>query len=92
MLWLENANPAFRPFVELFDENLLASTSYRSVVAGPPPGTRKKVKGLFPPREIDFVVDLIDKGRPSPEMLDQLVPGDPHKAAGHRRTVIGSRA
>ncbi len=52
--------------------------AYRTVVAGPPPGTRKKVRGLFPPREIDFVVDLVEKGRPSPEMLDQLVPGGSH--------------
>jgi hypothetical protein len=69
---------------ELRDPHGLGRTkpfAYRSVVTGPPPGTRKKVKGLFPPREIDFVVDLIDKGRPSPEMLDQLVPGDPHSAS-----------
>jgi hypothetical protein len=52
--------------------------AYRSVVAGPPPGSRKKVKGLFPPREIDFVVDLMDKERPSPDMLDKLVPGGQH--------------
>jgi hypothetical protein len=65
---------------ELRDPHGLGRTkpfAYRSVVAGPPPGMRKKVKGLFPPREIDFVVDLMDKGRPSPEMLDQLVPGGP---------------
>jgi hypothetical protein len=55
--------------------------AYRSVVAGPPPGTRKRVRGLFPTREIDFVVDLADKGRPSPEMLDQLVPGGSHGAS-----------
>ena len=63
---------------ELRDPQGLGRTkpfAYRTVVAGPPPGGRKKVKGLFPPREIDFVVDLMDKGRPSPEMLDQLVPG-----------------
>jgi hypothetical protein len=66
---------------ELRDPHGLGRTkpfAYRSVVAGPPPGTRKKVKGLFPAREIDFVVDLMDKGRPSPDMLDQLVPGGPH--------------
>lgn len=69
---------------ELRDPHGLGRTkpfAYRTVVAGPPPGTRKKVKGLFPAKEIDFVVDLIDKGRPSPEMLDQLVPGDPHSVS-----------
>jgi hypothetical protein len=66
---------------ELDDPQGLGRTkpfAYRTVVAGPPPGGRKKVKRLFPPREIDFVVDLVDKGRPSPEMLDQLVPGATH--------------
>jgi hypothetical protein len=69
---------------ELRDPQGLGRTkpfAYRTVVAGPPPGSRKKVRGLFPPREIDFVVDLVDKGRPSPEMLDQLVPGGPHGAS-----------
>ena len=49
--------------------------AYRSVVAGPPPGNRKKAsKHLFPPSEIDVILDLTDKGRPLPELLDLLVP------------------
>lgn len=35
MLWLENANPAFRPFSELFDDALLKKqTSYPNVTGG----------------------------------------------------------
>ena len=35
MLWLANANPAFKPFSELFDEqNLATGTGYREIVSG----------------------------------------------------------
>lgn len=48
---------------------------YRGVIAGPPPGNRKKnIKHLFSRSEIDIIVDLEDKDRPLPELLDSLVP------------------
>jgi DDE domain len=48
---------------------------YRGVIAGPPPGNRKKnSKHLFSRSEIDIIVDLEDKDRPVPELLDPLVP------------------
>lgn len=48
---------------------------YRAVVAAPPPGQRKKAsKLLFPPSEIDLVVDLSDKDIPTADLLDILVP------------------
>lgn len=51
---------------------------YRSVIAGPPPGNRKKnSKHLFSRSEIDIIVDLEDKDRPVPELLDPLVPAPP---------------
>lgn len=35
LLWLENANPAFSPFNELFDDSVLETeTAYRQVIAG----------------------------------------------------------
>ena len=34
MLSLENANPAFQPFAELFDEKVLRGTSYKSMATG----------------------------------------------------------
>jgi hypothetical protein len=50
--------------------------AYRAVVAGPPAGSRKKyVKRVFPPSEIDIPLDLTDKERLSPELLDPLIPG-----------------
>ena len=49
--------------------------AYRGVITGPPPGNRKKnSKYLFPRSEIDIIVDLEDKDRPLPELLDDLVP------------------
>jgi len=36
MLWLANANPAFRPYVELFDDTLLSGTEYRAIGEGFP--------------------------------------------------------
>lgn len=48
---------------------------YRAVVAAPPPGQRKKAsKLLFPPSEIDLVVDLTEKDIPTADLLDILVP------------------
>ncbi len=32
MLWLANANPAFAPYQELFDDSVMESTAYRSVI------------------------------------------------------------
>jgi hypothetical protein len=70
---------------ELRDWQGLGRTSrfaYRAVVAGPPPGSRKKyVKRVFPPSEIDIPLDLTDKERPSPELLDPLIPGAPQSAS-----------
>lgn len=55
--------------------------AYRAVVAGPPPGSRKKyVKRVFPPSEIDIPLDLTDKERLLPELLDSLIPGAPQSA------------
>ncbi|HET8668089.1 MAG TPA: alpha-amylase family glycosyl hydrolase, partial [Terriglobales bacterium] len=34
MLWLANANPAFSPYSELFDQTLLGSTAYREIASG----------------------------------------------------------
>lgn len=49
--------------------------AYRGVIAGPPPGSRKRsIKHLFPRGEIDIIVDLADKDGPAPELLDPLVP------------------
>jgi TIR domain len=49
--------------------------SYRAVLAAPPPGTRKKKgKVLFPRSEIDLVVDLSDKEKPTADLLDALLP------------------
>ncbi|MFI5013703.1 MAG: toll/interleukin-1 receptor domain-containing protein [Hyphomicrobiales bacterium] len=49
--------------------------AYRGVVAGPPPGGRKKVLLRVPPRnEIDVVVDLTGCDHPTPEQLDPLIP------------------
>jgi hypothetical protein len=66
---------------ELRDWHNLGRTeqfAYRSVVAGPPPGNRKKgIRRLFPPSEIDVIVDLADKAQPLPELLDRLVPHSP---------------
>jgi hypothetical protein len=48
---------------------------YRAVIAAPPPGARKKVgKALFPPSEIDHVVDLSDKEILTADLLGLLVP------------------
>lgn len=55
-----------------------ARFAYRAVVAGPPPGARKKyVKRVFPPSEIDVPLDLTDKERLLPELIDPLIPGAP---------------
>lgn len=46
---------------------------YRGVVAGPPAGGRKKyAKKVFPPDEIDIVLDLTELSHPTPEALDPL--------------------
>jgi hypothetical protein len=48
---------------------------YRAIVAAPPPGERKKVSDiLFPPSEIDLVVDLSDTDIPTADLLEMLVP------------------
>lgn len=46
---------------------------YRSVIAGPPPGGRKKyVKQVFPQNQIDIIVDLTASEHPQPNSLDPL--------------------
>jgi hypothetical protein len=48
--------------------------AYRGLVAGPPPGLRKKFRINTPPRsQIDLVLNLTDFELPPPEKLDQLV-------------------
>jgi glycosidase len=68
MLWLENANPAFRPFSELFDDTLLEEeTQYPNVTGG--------LRGFFAtkPPIGDEAANLIDMLRApalaSPESL-----------------------
>jgi Alpha amylase, catalytic domain len=34
MLWLANANPAFKKYAELFDDTILKDTAYRAITAG----------------------------------------------------------
>jgi hypothetical protein len=49
--------------------------SRRTVLTAPPPGSRKKKgKVLFPRSEIDLVVDLSDKDKPTADLLDALLP------------------
>jgi hypothetical protein len=50
---------------------------YRGLVAGPPPVARKnrsKVINLVLPDQIDKFVDLVEKGRPTRELLADLIP------------------
>ena len=57
--------------------------AYRAVVAGPPLGPRKKnIRRLFPSSEIDLTVDLTDKDRIAPGLIDRLVPAAPADAHG----------
>jgi TIR domain len=50
--------------------------AYRGLIAGPPPGGRKKILMRVPPRkEIDIVLDLTAIPRPSSEALTPLLPG-----------------
>jgi hypothetical protein len=52
---------------------------YRSLIAGPPRGAHKNPKAiglLFQDGEFDKVVDLIEKGPPTRELLVDLVPDD----------------
>jgi hypothetical protein len=51
--------------------------SYRSLVAGPPPGPHKMSKAmkfLFQDGEFDIFVDLVDKGPPTADLLSELAP------------------
>jgi hypothetical protein len=46
----------------------------RGLVAGPPPGSRKSVLVMIPPKdEVDVVLDLTALEKPSPEALDPLI-------------------
>ncbi len=50
---------------------------YRSLIAGPPPAAHKKPKTLglvFQDGEFDKIVDLVEKGPPTPELLADLAP------------------
>jgi hypothetical protein len=50
-----------------------AKFACRGVIAGPPPGGRKKdAKRVFPRNEIDVVIDLTSLSRLAPEALDPL--------------------
>jgi hypothetical protein len=51
---------------------------YRSLIAGPPPFAHKNPKAiglLFQDGEFDKVIDLVEKGPPTRELLAELVPG-----------------
>ncbi len=72
-VWVRSRASELRDWHEL---GRAAQFVYRGVVAGPPPGTRKKGgRHLFPKSEIDRVVDLTSAEQVTPEMLDPLVPG-----------------
>ena len=50
---------------------------YRSLIAGPPPLPHKKpnaISLLFQDGEFDKVVDLVEKGAPTRELLADLAP------------------
>jgi len=52
-----------------------APFAFRGVVAGPPPHRRKRnMEDVFPKGSFDLVVDLEDKDKPLPELLDRLIP------------------
>ena len=51
--------------------------AFRSLIAGPPPAPHKRaqfIKLLFQDGQIDQVLDLVDKGSPTPELLANLAP------------------
>ena len=51
--------------------------AFRSLIAGPPPAPHKRaqfIKLLFQDGQIDQVLDLVDKGSPTPELLADLAP------------------
>lgn len=50
-----------------------AAFTCRGLVAGPPPGLRKKYFFDVPPHEIDVVLDLTDAVEPSPRSIDPLL-------------------
>jgi hypothetical protein len=50
---------------------------YRGLVAGPPPAARKnrnKIINLVLPDQIDKIIDLVEKGPPTRELLADLIP------------------
>jgi TIR domain len=53
--------------------------TYRGLVAGPPPATRKqlnKIRNLvLPAGQIDKIVNLVETGPPTRELLAELIPG-----------------
>jgi hypothetical protein len=54
--------------------------AYRGLIAGPPPVPHKKAKAiglLFQDGEFDKVVDLVEKGPPTRELLAELAPDGP---------------
>jgi len=51
--------------------------AYRSLIAGPPPAPHKRaqfMRVLFQDGQIDRVIDLVEKGSPTPELLADLAP------------------
>jgi hypothetical protein len=53
--------------------------TYRGLVAGPPPAPRKKLNKIrnlvLPAGQIDKIVDLVEAGPPTRELLAELIPG-----------------
>jgi hypothetical protein len=70
-VWARSATSELRDWHELGRTTKFA---YRSVIAGPPPGSRKKsAKRAFPRNEVDVVLDLTESGHsPPPDSLDPL--------------------
>jgi hypothetical protein len=52
--------------------------AHRSLIAGPPPAPHKRaqfMKILFQDGQFDKILDLVEKGPPTPELLANLAPG-----------------
>jgi glycosidase len=70
MLWLANANPAFRPYQELFDDKLLAQTAYEKIT----PTLREyfETRPRFGPDDQNLVDMLRAPALASPSLAGQL--------------------
>jgi hypothetical protein len=70
-VWARSRFPEFQAWHELGREK---EFDCRGLVAGPPPGTRKRILLELPPRnEIDVVLDLTGSEKPLPDALDPLI-------------------